>query len=402
MSSKFPLAKLTFLIAILTAVGQMTQTMYVPSIGQMAQEFRVNPAMLQAVMACYLIPYGLSQFVYGPVSDKLGRKPIILVGLAIYLVGAVISLFAHSFELFLLGSFIQGAGIGSGGAMSRTLSRDCFSGEELHRANSIISMCVIFSPLLAPVLGGVFTETLGWRSSYLFLTLFAVAVVIVMASKLMETLPQELRSKSSAMDNYRFVLADRRFQGYVICLVATFAGVAVFEAAAGVLFGGVLKLSALTVSILFVMPIPGYLLGAGFSSMLARRYGTQAAFKFGLAAIVLGSVVVLLPGLQGATDAWTLTFGSTVYFLGAGVLFPAATTGALTPFSNHAGTGGAVLGGMQNLGAGLATLGASVIPASSQLPLGVIMLIMALLAMWGLHIANRDRGHDNSNDAVMV
>lgn len=144
MSSKFPLAKLTFLIAILTAVGQMTQTMYVPSIGQMAQEFRVNPAMLQAVMACYLIPYGLSQFVYGPLSDKLGRKPIILVGLAIYLVGAVISLFAHSFELFLLGSFIQGAGIGSGGAMSRTLSRDCFSGEELHRANSIISMCVIF------------------------------------------------------------------------------------------------------------------------------------------------------------------------------------------------------------------------------------------------------------------
>jgi DHA1 family 2-module integral membrane pump EmrD-like MFS transporter len=150
------------------------------------------------------------------------------------------------------------------------------------------------------------------------------------------------------------------------------------------------------------MPIPGYLLGAGFSSMLAKRYGTQAAFKFGLAAIVLGSVVVLVPGLQGATDAWTLTFGSTIYFLGAGVLFPAATTGALTPFPNHAGTGGAVLGGMQNLGAGLATLGASVIPASSQLPLGVIMLIMALLAMWGLHIANRDRGHDNSNDAVMV
>lgn len=402
MSSKFPLAKLTFLIAILTAVGQMTQTMYVPSIGQMAQEFRVNPAMLQAVMACYLIPYGLSQFVYGPLSDKLGRKPIILVGLAIYLVGAVVSLFAHSFELFLLGSFIQGAGIGSGGAMSRTLSRDCFSGEELHRANSIISMCVIFSPLLAPVLGGVFTETLGWRSSYLFLTLFAVAVVIVMASKLMETLPQERRNKSSAIDNYRFVLADRRFQGYVICLVATFAGVAVFEAAAGVLFGGVLKLSALTVSILFVMPIPGYLLGAGFSSMLAKRYGTQTAFKFGLAAIILGSVMVLLPGLQGATDAWTLTVGSTVYFLGAGVLFPAATTGALAPFPNHAGTGGAVLGGMQNLGAGLATLGASVIPASTQLPLGVIMLIMALLAMWGLHIANRDRGHDNSNDAVMV
>ncbi|MCG6291476.1 MFS transporter, partial [Vibrio vulnificus] len=77
MSASFPLAKLTFLIAILTAVGQMTQTMYVPSIGHMASEFLVSPAALQAVMACYLIPYGLSQFVYGPLSDRLGRKPII-------------------------------------------------------------------------------------------------------------------------------------------------------------------------------------------------------------------------------------------------------------------------------------------------------------------------------------
>ncbi|MGR5175101.1 multidrug efflux MFS transporter EmrD [Vibrio parahaemolyticus] len=402
MAPEFSLAKLTFLIAILTAVGQMTQTMYVPSIGQMAQEFAVDPAMLQAVMACYLIPYGLSQFIYGPLSDKLGRKPIIITGLSVYVVGALISLFAQSFELFLFGSFVQGAGIGSGGAMSRTLSRDCFAGDELHRANSIISMCVIFSPLLAPVMGGVLTETMGWRSSYLFLTLFAVAVVIIMWSKLAETLPVERRSTSSAAANYRFVLSDKRFQGYVICLVATFAGVAVFEAAAGVLFGGVLKLSALTVSILFVMPIPGYLLGAGFSSLIAKRYGHNAAFKFGLLAIFLGAGIVLLPGLSGLTDAWTLTAGSTLYFLGAGVLFPAATTGALTPFPNHAGTGGAVLGGMQNLGAGLSTLGSSVIPATNQLPLGIIMLVMALLALWGLHIAKRDNGSDSTGNAITV
>lgn len=191
MSASSQVIKLVFLIAILTAVGQMTQTMYVPSIGYMANEFLVSPAALQAVMACYLIPYGFSQFIYGPMSDRLGRKPIIIVGLLIYIVGSLLTLFAHSFEWFLAGSFVQGLGVGCGGAMSRTLTRDLFEGAELHKVNGLISMCVIFSPLLAPVLGGFLTESFGWRSSYMFLALFAIAVVITMMTSFIETLPRE-------------------------------------------------------------------------------------------------------------------------------------------------------------------------------------------------------------------
>ncbi|MGY3571682.1 multidrug efflux MFS transporter EmrD [Vibrio paucivorans] len=400
MSASFPLVKLTFLIAILTAVGQMTQTMYVPSIGHMAGEFSVSPASLQAVMACYLIPYGFSQFIYGPLSDRLGRKPIIVAGLAIYIVGTLVALFAQEYQWFLVGSFIQGLGIGSGGAMSRTLTRDCFNGAELHRANSLISMCVIFSPLIAPVLGGYLTETLGWRSSYMFLALFGIAVVITMMTSMMETLPKASRKYERVTVSYKYVLSDKRFQGYLICLVATFSGVAVFEAAAGVLLGGVLQLPATTVSLLFVLPIPGYLIGAGLSSIIAQKRSEKAALNVGLAAIILGSLVVLIPGLMGMTTAITLIGGATIYFLGAGILFPAATTGALQPFPYHAGTGGAILGGMQNLGAGFATLGASLIPASNQMPLGGLMLIMSILAMIGLRLVNGKQ--DPSNEMPLA
>ena len=384
MSVSSPIFKFTFLIAILCAVGQMTQTMYVPSIGQMASEFLVTPASLQAVMACYLIPFGLSQFAYGPLSDRLGRKPIIIAGLAIYILGTLVALFSNSFELFLLGSFIQGLGIGSGGAMSRTLSRDCYSGAELHRVNSLISMCIIFSPLMAPVLGGMFTELFGWRSCYLFLALFGIAVAITMATTFDETLPQEKRRVEKISSSYKYVLSNKRFQGYLICLVATFSGVAIFEAAAGVLLAGVLKLPATTVSLLFVLPIPGYLVGSALSTMIAARRSERAALIFGLFAITLGSVVIMIPGLFGYTTVLTLIGGATIYFLGAGILFPTATTGALTPLPYHAGTGGAVLGGIQNLGAGLATLCASLIPAPNQLPLGVLMLLMSVLVMIGL------------------
>ncbi|OEE42953.1 multidrug efflux MFS transporter EmrD [Vibrio anguillarum] len=400
MSASFPLVKLTFLIAILTAVGQMTQTMYVPSIGHMAGEFLVSPASLQAVMACYLIPYGLSQFVYGPLSDRLGRKPIIIAGLLIYIAGSLLALFAHQYDWFLVGSFIQGLGIGCGGAMSRTLTRDCFSGAELHKANSLISMCVIFSPLIAPVLGGYLTESFGWRSSYLFLSLFAIAVVITMMTSMVETLPKAARRHESVANSYRYVLSDKRFQGYLICLVATFSGVAVFEAAAGVLLGAVLQLPATTVSLLFVLPIPGYLVGAALSSVIALNFNEKSALYVGLVAIALGSLVVFVPGVLGQTSALTLIGGATVYFLGAGILFPAATTGALTPLPYHAGTGGAVLGGMQNLGAGLATLLASAIPAHDQMPLGALMLLMSVFAVVGLiRVYSK---HDPSNEMPLA
>jgi len=100
MSSAMPMGKLLLLIVMLAAVGQMTQTMYVPSIAAMAADFSVSPTLLQAVMACYLIPYGLSQFIYGPISDRIGRKPVILAGLAIFLVGTGITLLAHSYSWF--------------------------------------------------------------------------------------------------------------------------------------------------------------------------------------------------------------------------------------------------------------------------------------------------------------
>ncbi|HBV75119.1 MULTISPECIES: multidrug efflux MFS transporter EmrD [Vibrio] len=389
MSAPLSFIKLTFLIAILAAVGQMTQTMYVPSMGYMAREFSVSAASMQAVMACYLIPYGLSQFIYGPLSDRLGRRPIILTGLMIYILGSLAALFAHSFPLFLAASFIQGMGIGCGGAMARTLSRDCFSGLALHKVNSLISMCLIFSPLVAPLLGGYLTEVFHWRSSYLFLTLFSVGVTIIMFTHMKETLPKTSRRYDSVATSYRYVLGHRQFQGYLLCLVATFAGVALFEAAAGVLLGGKLKLPATTVSLLFILPIPGYLLGAAMSNWIASRHSEKRALNFGLVAIAIGSLVIFIPGVFGYTNALTLVGGATIYFLGSGVLFPAATTGAISPFPHHAGTAGALLGGIQNFGAGMATLIAAMMPAQNQLPLGALMLAMSLLAVIGLHRVNK-------------
>lgn len=395
-SSSTNMVKLLFLIIILAAVGQMTQTMYVPSIPAMSEYFSVQSSYLQAVMAAYLIPYGLSQFVYGPLSDRVGRRPVILLGMGIFLLGTIGALFAPSFELFLLASFIQGMGTGCGGAMCRTVTRDAYEGAELHRANSLVSMGIIFSPLIAPVLGGYLSSYFEWQASYLFLLTFGAVVTLAMMSQFSETLPAEKRRHERVMVSYRYVLGHRRFQGYVMCLVATFAGIAVFEAAAGVLLGSVLKLDPETVSWLFVLPLPGYLAGSWMSAVLVKQLGNRRVMTLGMIAIIAGSLTILLPGLSGLVTVNSLIGGAFLYFIGAGVLFPAATTAAVEPFPHHAGTAGAILGGLQNLGAGLATLAASLMGAENQYNLGAVMSVMAVLVMLSLIWVRRSQNEDKS------
>ncbi|WP_407330392.1 multidrug efflux MFS transporter EmrD [Enterovibrio sp. 27052020O] len=391
MSATTPISKVLLMIIILAAVGQMTQTMYIPSMALMAEDFQVSPAMLQAVMACYLIPYGLSQFIYGPLSDRFGRKPIILTGLGIYLVGTAVTLAAPSFELFLLGSVIQGAGIGSGGAMARTLTRDCFEGSRLHRANSLVSVGLIFSPLIAPVLGGFLSVHFQWQASYVFLFVLAAVVYLIMSVYFQETLPPEVRRRDSVMKSYHHVMSNRQFQGYLICLIAVFSGIAVFEAAAGVLLGSTLGLSATTVSLLFVLPLPGFMLGSWLSSVIESRWSATKSLVVGSVLLMLGALVVFLPGLKGLITIETLIGGAFVYFMGAGILFPAATTGAVSPFPRHAGTAGAVLGGVQNMAAGFFTLLAAKMNVNDQFSLGAILLTMAVLSGLGLLLCRRQK-----------
>lgn len=374
--SFYPLFCLTILMV---AVGQMTQTLYVPSIPVMAADLGVSSASLQAVMACYLIPYGLSQFVYGPVSDKWGRRPVLLVGMMVFLLGTLTIQLIPTATALLVGSFIQGLGTGAGGAMSRTLMRDRYSGAELNRANSLVSMGVIFSPLLAPVLGGWLTELFNWRAGYWFLFGFGALTTLALLAWFVETLPKERRQPLRVRAAYRHVLGNPRFQGNLLCLMATFAGLAVFEAAAGVLLGDVLKLSARTVSVLFVLPLPGYLFGAWLSARLSFRLSQGRLMRLGIIFLALGSLIILMPGLLGVVNAASLVGGAAVYFIGSGILYPTATSCAIEPFPGQAGTAGAILGGMQNLGAGVVTLLAATFPMQGQLGLGIIMTLMVLI-----------------------
>lgn len=385
---------LLLMLVLLVAVGQMTQTIYIPAIAGMAQDLNVREGAVQSVMAAYLLTYGVSQLFYGPIADRAGRRPAILFGMSLFMLATLVALFTQSLTVLIIASAFQGMGTGVGGVMARTLPRDLYSGTELRHANSLLNMGILISPLLAPLIGGLLTTMWNWRACYLFLLVLCAGVTWSMARWMPETRPTGTLNMP-LMTRYKTLLGNGMFSCYLLMLIGGLAGIAVFEACSGVLMGSVLGLSSMAVSILFILPIPAAFFGAWFAGRQNTRFSTlmwQAVIS-----CLLAGLMMWIPGWFGVMSLWTLLLPAALFFFGAGMLFPLATSGAMEPFPFLAGTAGALVGGLQNMGSGgLAWLSAK-LPQTSQFSLGMLMTFAGLLILlsW-LPLALRQGQHEQT------
>jgi len=369
---------LLFMLIVLVAVGQMAQTIYVPAMTDMAEALNVRSGSMQQVMAAYLMTYGGSQLIYGPLSDSFGRRPVILIGMSIFAVGAVIAMFAPSLHILVLGTAVQGLGTGVAGVMARTMPRDLYSGIALRQANSLLNMGILVSPLLAPVIGALLTHLFGWHACFAFLLLLCVGVTASMARWLPETRPVNT-PVTPFLRRYTTLLSDGNFVRYLFLLIGALAGIAVFEASCGVLMGGVLGLDGLTVSILFILPIPAAFFGAWFAGREQKSWHTL--MWYGVNSCLLAGLLMWIPAWFGVMNIWTLLVPAALFFFGAGMLFPLATSGAMEPYAWLAGSAGALIGGIQNLGSGVIAWLSALMPQHDQSSLGMLMFVTSLVML---------------------
>lgn len=378
---------LLLMLVLLVAVGQMAQTIYIPAIADMAVSLNVREGAVQSVMAAYLLTYGISQLFYGPLSDRVGRRPVILVGMSIFMLATLVAITTHSLPVLIAASAMQGMGTGVGGVMARTLPRDLYEGAQLRHANSLLNMGILVSPLIAPLLGGILDTLWNWRACYAFLLILCAGVTISMAKWMPETRPQGA-PRTKLLASYKTLFGTGAFNCYLLMLVGGLAGIAVFEACSGVLMGAVLGLSSMAVSILFILAF----FGAWFAGRPNKRFSTLMWQS--VICCLLAGIMMWLPGLFGIMTVWTLLVPAALFFFGAGMLFPLATSGAMEPFPFLAGTAGALVGGLQNIGSGVLAWLSAMMPQTGQSSLGLLMMLMGLLILlcW-LPLASRFTSH---------
>ncbi len=378
--------KIVFLVVALAAVGQFANTIYVPAITMIAASLKINAEHAQWLMTGYLLPYGCTQFIYGPLSDLYGRRPLILIGLSIFLAGSCLTVFATHFDMLFIGCLIQGLGAGVAGVMARTVMRDCYQDHKLYRANSIIAFALILAPLLAPVVGGLLSAYLGWRSDFIFLFLLSTIILGVEYFLFPETHLNRPRDPhfelSPLLAKYRQAFSSRNFKGYLLCMAFSFAGIAIFEASAGILLTRVLHYSPKIVSLLFVVPIPGYMFGSYGASYINRYYSLHTVLRLSLSIITGGVLTLLIPALLHIINIYVILIPVTIYMFGSGLLFPTPMTPALNPLGEIAGTAGAILGGVQNLCAGILTGLFTFIPQTTQRPLALALSLCCICILF--------------------
>ncbi|MDE6532068.1 MAG: multidrug effflux MFS transporter [Muribaculaceae bacterium] len=211
----------TFLVVFLaglSAFGSFVNDMYIPSLPEMTRYFRCSVSTVQLGLTMGMAGLGIGQIILGPVSDKYGRKSILVWSIVLFIAGALVSLLSPTIHFFLICRLIQGLGASGGYFLARTIPADLYGGRQLAKTMAVIGAINGFAPACSPVLGGFISDSFGWKGVFVFLAAFAV-LLLCFSPRLKETLSPSSRAKGSlweAFANYRVLLANRRFMTHTL------------------------------------------------------------------------------------------------------------------------------------------------------------------------------------------
>lgn len=364
------------------AFGLLAMTLILPSMAEWGRIFGADQAAVQLSFSAYVFAYGASQLVYGPLSDRLGRKPLLLLGLGLAVAGSLLAAFAGSLLTLTLARVVQGVGAAAGAALGRAMVQDLFEGPRRTQIMAYMGMVMGLCPPVAIVVGGQIHVHLGWQGNFVLLAALGLLLGLGVWRVLPERLPLPhggehwLRGMARA---YARLGREPRFLAYV---GITSASVGCFYA---FLSGAPLVLREMGVAPdqlgWYMMAVPlFYIVGNFLTSHLVHRIGERRVMLLGQCVTLASLLLVLLLALTGLNSPWALTLPLTLLGIGHGLLMPASLSGTLGVVPALAGAAAAVGGLLQQLMGALAGYAVGWMPHNGAFDLGLLMLAFTLCA----------------------
>lgn len=335
------------------ALGPISTDLYLPSVPAIGRDLGADVAATQLTLSVFLAAFALAQIPVGPLSDRFGRRPILLAGLAVYVMASFACAVAPTIEALIAARAVQAIGACAGVVLGRAIVRDIYGRDRAARMLAYIGTAMALAPMIGPILGGIVESSFGWRWNFAILLSFGVATLILSWIGLLETNAQPDRA---ALDprrmtaNFRALLGDRAYLGFTLTVAFSYAGLFSFISGSSFVLIDGHGVSSERFGFFFAAIVVGYMTGTQIAGRLTMRLGIERMVWIGGAASLAGGLAMVALARQVGTAPWApfaIVAPMVCYMIGTGIVMPNAQAGGLGPFPRMAGAASALMGFLQ-------------------------------------------------------
>ncbi len=365
---------------LIISIGQLSMGLVMPSLPWIAKDFSISLDQAQLLVSIYLLGFGPSQFIYGPVSDALGRKKVLLTGLLIAMSGLVLIIVASdTFTGMVLGRFLQGLGTGCCAVLARASTRDRFSGSELPVALSYIAMAASITPLIAPVIGGFINFHFGWSMVFISLLGYVTVAWVIIAFRFTETIPKRSSIPSAKMmlRQYRDLLSTRYFMSFASISWLNFSLMITTVSVMPFIMQNQIGMTSDEYAMWALIPAFGMLGGTTICNRVRPIIGNK-------------KMLLCTPVLHISAAIWLflcpveplyLMLGQFLMILGNGIALPCAQALVMQPYKKQAGSAAAMSGGGQMITSSLVSLTLVQLGLSEAWHLSIVIALFTAITL---------------------
>jgi len=378
--------KITWQILWMTALAQAAISLYLPAFPAIAASLQIDPAAVKSTITIFFLSYGLSQLLYGPLSDRYGRKPLLLIGICLFCLGCVINIFAPSFAIFMLARFLQGFGSGSLITIGRAILRDCFSGNALASAASYNSMGFAIGLGTTPIIGAYLQSYISWRADFAFLLLAGLILFAVIWRWLPETasvpavkkpIPQFVQL---TLSEYKTIISNKLFLQFLFGGILAYSVVVAYNVMTPFLIQQVLGYPANIYGWLAILIAVPYYAAAVANRSLVLKYGNKIIIAIGIILMVLAGIIMLFCDLFAQTHLASIILPLMLATFGQALIFPNAIAGAIQNSAHPAGKASAMFSSLQLITISIFSAIMAILPDTNALSLAGVLICLGLLA----------------------
>lgn len=377
-----------WLLMSATVSSQMALTIFLPSLPTIAKDLGVAYGTAQLTLSIYLFAFAFAQLAVGPLSDNLGRRPMLLASLVVFTIGSFCCAISPTVETLIASRLVQACGACGGVVLGRAIVRDSRTGPEAPRAMGYMASSMALAPALSPLLGGQLLGFFGWRSNFWFTAACGIAVLVMVWRIVGETAPKAAPRTTGVvrdyLDGFRAVLRERRFIGLMTATTCASAGFNVFFSGGPILLIQVMGVAVETFGWFTLAWAGNFVVGSLVSSRLQGRVKSLILIPVGQIVLTIGALAMIATAALGYITPLALIVPLVLMGWGNGLNMPNAMANALVAVpANRVGAASALLGFVQMVTAAVLTLLVGYVPHDTQMNIGIGVAITGIVGLVG-------------------